>query len=84
MLDKQSNVVLVEHNGGKKRHVEIPEGWLKVADFTNAEKDDKFYNLMTRRFQFVEEDDIGVLSQNFSLLIRELHPKKENGNGNAA
>ena len=56
--------------GPKGKHLDMPKGWHKVES-GNAEKGDQFANLMTYKWQEVDEEDIGYSFDCFDHLIRK-------------
>lgn len=50
----------------------IPKDWYQVTlSFDKCEKGDMFFNLYSKKFEEVEEDDIGLSMVAFDCLIRK-------------
>jgi len=56
--------------GPKHRHVEIPQGYVRVLNGV-AQNGDRFCNLQTFGFNLCEADDLGMAFDTFDLLIRK-------------
>ena len=62
------------HVGPKGKHVSVPEGWEVIKD-GKCIKEDKFVNLQTFKFQYVDPDDIDLPVSAFEVLIRFIPPR---------
>jgi len=62
--------------GPKQRHVKVPNGWYRVI-VGKCVKGDQFCRTVDTKFQFVEEDDIGIDATDFDMLIRKKLPHQQ-------